>query len=886
MKEKKTALSRLLFRQRTTTQDNKYDSGLALDEVIGNLTISRSGSIIAWYVAEPQRWNFRTDSDRNWLLVQHAQRLAELTGRRLHLRVTHQPYPIAQWAQTLHESAIDPLPGWEKYLEEEQVKVARLSLDTKVVYYGIHVGRLSGIGKQARKIFKAAAAREIEVLEKDMAEIDRTMASPGMSAQPATADQMDWLLTRSIGLGLPAPLDRPRQPGDRWMASDLAEHTEGIEWASSEPYGPHLQVQGIRNGRVEHRYVTVATLGRMSLPEIPESGYGPWLQRLDRLSCPYEVAATIDVRDAQEVDSEIRDQLNRIRAQVNHHYEHDADIPMSLARQKDHARHIEDEVQQGFSGLATRTKSWIRVAISHENPETLAELVTQLKTLYSPQITVVRAADQYSMAREFIPGEPLAHDGYVRRMAVTTLAGALPAATAMVGDKTGPNLGYTSGSSRRAVMWHPWRSTEVAEGSGLTPIVSTLGGGKSTLGGQIVYNTVRTGAPWVVLDPSGPLTRLCGLPELRPYSKAINLMNAEAGTLNPYRIVPDPRREHFDPASPDFHSEDNPREAAENAYHEAWQTTRAMRRTLAVDVLRGLLPTQITSSEHTTSALLRAAQRADTSTHSSPYEIIKELKAESSSLSEHAHNLADLLQGASELSQGQLIFPASQGGRDEYKTGHHRLVVLSLRGLTLPADGVPPTEWTLEEQYSMPLLYLAGWLAQRSIYERDMNDRKGLMLDECHSLLSVSSGRTLLRKTGRDSRKHNVRALYLTQDGEDILTAGISNWVDSVFVGRTIGDSAQRAALKLMNVEPGNGYENVLAGLSRRTRGSDKARNNREFIFSDGDGGIERITVTLNHRPGLRDALNSTAKPQPRKQAVENPYVGLSLEKNLAGETR
>ena len=117
------------------------------------------------------------------------------------------------------------------------------------------------------------------------------------------------------------------------------------------------------------------------------------------------------------------------------------------------------------------------------------------------------------------------------------------------------------------------------DASGLTALVAGLGGGKSFLGGGLVYKTLRSGAYWTLLDPSGPLAKLCDLPELRPYARPINLLNAQPGILNPYRVVAEPQLEHF-------MDEEDP--------ERAWRRERALaaatRRRLVLDVLTGLLP--------------------------------------------------------------------------------------------------------------------------------------------------------------------------------------------------------------------------------------------------------------------------------------------------------
>jgi len=68
---------------------------------------------------------------------------------------------------------------------------------------------------------------------------------------------------------------------------------------------------------------------------------------------------------------------------------------------------------------------------------------------------------------------------------------------------------------------------------------------QSFLTGLIVYKTLRAGAQWTVLDPSGPLAELTRLPELAPFSRHINLLRADPGILNPYRVVAEPSSKHF-----------------------------------------------------------------------------------------------------------------------------------------------------------------------------------------------------------------------------------------------------------------------------------------------------------------------------------------------------
>src|SRR5262249_59058017 len=115
--------------------------------------------------------------------------------------------------------------------------------------------------------------------------------------------------------------------------------------------------------------------------------------------------------------------------------EHGIKAPLSLDRQAARALEIEDEMQSGFDGLATRVHGWWRCAVSGRNRSEAMERARQVTDLYAPAITVVHPYDQYRMARQFIPGEPVANGAHKRRMSVVTAAAGGPAPTAAAGDR-------------------------------------------------------------------------------------------------------------------------------------------------------------------------------------------------------------------------------------------------------------------------------------------------------------------------------------------------------------------------------------------------------------------------------------------------------------------
>ena len=839
-----------------------YTPSIAARSIDGHLL--RNGTdVFAWYRLAPQRWSFRSDSQRQDLVAAIAGQYAELSGRWLHLRVTNRPYPIRMWAEAHVHNAVHRLPdvpgalSFDDYLIGEQQQLLGRSMAEKEVYLGVQVQTRNMVDRAVeraapllRKIFPAAVDAELMAIDSEVEHLDQVIASAGLEGRPATAQEMSWLMHRSCSLGLPAPRNLPAVPDSVWEPEDLASFTDAADF-HQEPYSPTVTVRGRTGSNAGMtRHVAVLTVGQMHGLQIPEID-DPWVQHSDRLAASVEWSARIYVRRPEEVQGELSRQMNKVRSQVRHYTdEHELEPPQSLARQASRVLEIDDEMTSGFTALATRVRSWWRLAVSGPTERDALRLAQQVLELYKPKIAIEHPEAQYALAREFIPGESLASSAYMRRGSVVWAAASVPTATAEVGDRRGILLGETCTATRRPVAWDPWMAQEIRDGSGLTAMVAGLGGGKSFLGGGIVYKTLRAGAHWTILDPSGPLTKLCDLPELRPYARPINLLNAQPGILNPYRVVAEPQFDHFV-------DEDDP----ERAWRREKALAAATRRRLALDVLTGLLPYDIARMPQTRIVLLRAVRMVGGRADADPSLVFDALRRDASEHHEHAVVVADFLDEMRE--RMSLLIP--EKGADPYtEQRDDRLTVMTMAGLTLPKDGVGREHWTDAESLGVEMLNLAAWLTQRSIYERPKDTRKGVWIDEAFFLSEVPTGRVLMNRFARDSRKWNVRVLLSSQIPADFLRIqGFVALLDSVFVGRLDDDQAQEDALRLLKVPIGAGYEQVVASLGRRPGAHrDAVRDTapRQFIFGDGAGGVERIRIDLSgpHLDHLRTVMDTT----------------------------
>jgi hypothetical protein len=798
------------------------------------------------------------------------------------------------WAEAHVHNAVNRLPdtsgalSFDEYMVGEQQQLMGRSMAEKEVYLGVQVQTRNMVDRAVeraapllRKVFPAAVDAELVALDSEVEHLDQVIGSPGLEGRPAKAEEMSWLMHRSCSLGLPAPRNLPAIPGAAWEPEDLASFTDAADF-HQEPYSPTLTVRGRTGSNAGvTRHVAVLTVGVMHGLQIPEVD-DPWVQRSDRLPASVEWSARIYVRRPEEVSGELARQMNKVRSQVKHYTdEHELEPPQSLARQASRVLEIDDEMTSGFTSLATRVRSWWRLAVSGPTERDALRLAQQLLELYKPKVAIEHPEAQYALAREFIPGEPLSSSAYMRRGSVIWAASSVPTATAEVGDRRGILLGETCTATRRPVAWDPWMAQEIRDGSGLTAMVAGLGGGKSFLGGGVVYKTLRAGASWTILDPSGPLAKLCDLPELRPFARPINLLNAQPGILNPYRVVAEPEYQHFV-------DEEDP----ERSWRREKALAAATRRRLVLDVLGGLLPYDVARMPQTRIVLLRAVRTVGGRMDADPSLVFEALRRDASEHREHAVVVADFLDEMRE--RMSLLIP--EEGADPYSDlRDDRLTVLTMAGLTLPKDGVGREHWTDAEALGVEMLNLAAWLTQRSIYERPKDERKGVWIDEAFFLSEVPTGRVLMNRFARDSRKWNVRVLLSSQIPADFLKIqGFVALLDSVFVGRLDDDEAQADALRLLKVPVGAGYEQVISSLGRRpgaNRGVERDLAPRQFIFGDGAGGVERIRIDLSgpHLAHLRMAMDTTpdalrdSAPAPEVHAPVPPEPEEELEPPVDG---
>lgn len=821
------------------------------------------GGMFCTYVLGGQAWDFRSQGDRLVLWDQGTFRWSQLEGRPVKLRSTPMPYPSYEFARSLDEQTPHPLPNvpgapsWDDYLGYSQRRLQQTGLDTKLVTLSVWIGPNPKKSVQEELIHgtKHPLPETVRVIEQVM-KVDNIVKGPGFDARPIGPRQMAFLMHRSLSMGVPAPM-HAGVGGDRWEPDDVAGFFARREWIYEPLTGSTVKVIAEHHGQTVERHVAVLSVGPMPDITWPESGKDPWMLVADKLGFPVEWSLAGAMLTKKQLAPAVEYEQNRASAIAAHYAEHGLVPPPAVGRAITGATENLDEVTEGDGRSSVRFRGPVRLATYAATEAQCLEQARALVDAYGDRANfdLAQPRGQAQLLREFVPGEPWSNVGYQRRIPARYLSAAMPHVSSEVGTPTGPYLAYGTGSARRAMRLDLHYGMENLQQSGFFTITAEPGAGKSVLTGALAFNAARRGEPTIILDPSGPLARLATMPELKGHSRVLDLTASDPGTLSPYQLVPEPRPEDylFDDGTPN-----------ELDHQRAVRRAAAERQQLMFDVLRMWLPTALVKASGT-DVSLRAAIRntrarvvdaglADVETN--PRWVVEEL----AKLGDHTRSLVEEINAAAEFPLGELIMPDHADPMLASQAEDATLVVVTMPGLEPPPADMDRDLWGSSERYAQPLLHLAAFFTARFIYGRPRTVRKNVFLDETHLMGVWGSGRALMVRLSRDSRKWNTAVGAASQHPDDHLSIGrIDALQGMAFVGRLTKESAAERACKLLSCP--SSYASVIQALSPKRLvddDSDARQDTGEFVVLDPLKRIGKVRIDIDWYPGLRDALNTT----------------------------
>lgn len=922
---------------------------LTVREITGSLTVTPT-QVIAWFRLGVQPWTWRDDRAQNGAILNAERIYAAMTGieglpaEPLHMRVLPRPYPAHEWAKTIIETHVDPAvpAAFKKHIVVTQRRIQHSKLSENRVYVGVVVldGRKAVDRLRAGVNGGRASTREKARVDGIVREVAQVIGMPGFAGKLARQADVEWLVRRSVGLHLPEPLELVAPIDKPLTETDMGRMTErfDVDPCVGRKYVRVSTVPDEDNQKPITRYVAVLCVGRMEELEVPEVN-DPWIAESEKLPFPVEWSLRTTIRPGEDAARDMEKAVQKVDDQVGQYAKHHTETPEVLREVAKRARTLRHRMKTGKRSDAAAYEGWWRLAVAGRTPEELDERIRAVKNLYGSVIELERDKGQHALYRSFIPGEPLGPRTHTRRGELKYLAAGVPNMASRIGDKRGEYLGYTASISRRAVVWDPFYGIETKERSGLTPIIGGLGAGKSVLLGKLARWAAIAGIQTTILDPAGPLARLCYMPDLQAIAKHVDLMNSPAGTLSPYTVIPVPRRddvldderlipywatietakaaharavEHADalaggePATPAEHdaaadvAADTTRSLteAQTAYNakvtelhdDAKFRAEKSRINLAIDVLRLLLPVEFRN--RTARVVIAAACRSyGGSYHGSLDDVLTAIKADKR---DKDHEIYDELKAISEYPSARLFFgsgvAAERAGED---IAEPVLLVFTMAGLQLPDEDRSEKDWSEEERIAVPLMTLAAHYTSKRIYLKKQTDPALVGLDEAHFLRRIPVGRALIVELARNSRKRTTRVLLPTQKCSDLNDLAAKGLIREVFGGRMDDDDEARAFLKLVGAPVTSKHVTTMVTMSGGAAAAQQQHDDdeavdvqpREFVMRDAAGNIEIVRIDMVHQGELFDVLKTRRRTRRRRiEKSTAPLAGFDAAELLDDE--
>lgn len=531
-----------------------------------NVLIGAGGQAAAFYRAETTSYPFASVADK-WALLRRIERFAHLVGADFSIWRVNRAYPAERYAEGLAESAnsrhADP-NAWRAYLEGHQARLAGLQSSLSEVYVAVCLGErpqghLRSLGRARRRVEELAgvgAPRPISRSElEELAGAERRcLERLGglLGLRRASTTELQWLLRRAACRGVAEPvLEANWEPdavvevdgeGERsWrpLGHDLWRCANAP--MSEDPGEPPSLAVEAEEGTSFQAFLCAGSLAE-------EAGFpGP----AELLHAPFEDAGfpADAVLHAQWIGN--REALGQVRKRIidaEHAWREQAEGAQAgpewrTEEDRELAREYEAVLQS--SAHPPMLRAYLGVAVGAPDRKELERRVEVLRERFGE---VALHRPRGLQHRFFFDHLPRADAGsladYRQQMTVEQLGATVPTATAELGSRTGPYLGYVPTGARRPVRYDPTEAPRTSRPSAVL-LAGTLGSGKTVAAQAISYGAERRGSLVVDFDPK-PDHNLQGAPGLEGRVEVVELSGdpEHRGKLDPLAVgLPELREE-------------------------------------------------------------------------------------------------------------------------------------------------------------------------------------------------------------------------------------------------------------------------------------------------------------------------------------------------------
>ncbi|WP_434976023.1 ATP-binding protein [Streptomyces hydrogenans] len=759
-------------------------------EALSDGLVITGGHAEAWYVLASSNTDLMDEQARDAELDAADAALARtLAGLDCQLRILWSPLHAADYAA--EAAQMFNAGAWEEWADLRVRRLDQLGLPTRHLLLGVRLAERSGQTEQAgRRGVQGAlglsspgvSTRELARLDAQMRRLGRRLESSPWRAQPASVELLAWMISREQHRGtvLPAP-----SAGGVIKGAQLATLTRG----RILPYSDHLRVVD-GTGRVA-AWVSVLTMTGFP-EEMDVPGGGEWLRILSEINYVPEIdeaalAADLDPADlivpvSPEASVRFRVLPKREALKVVEQARRLAkEQRRSAARQsaEDPGRDVEET--EAVMAELTREMRREDLTLVEDHPRLVVTSTTSLEDLRARVDAVVThyggigielsvgEEEQRELWLETQPGDRLRVPDLGHRRDVTALSGSWWWGGAMVGDDSGPIVGYLTGSTPGVFR------TDVTGGSDrgdatTTALIGRSGRGKTTGLELLLLDAAFRGSYALALDFKGDLGGLAHA--AARYGLDAHLVQTShkfAGIADLFQLL-----------------------ANEGGLDQARGEVPAQLSIAIPDHLRDRgAETPIT---HATNAVIAAGEPAT-------WKVIEHLRGMDDALArETGEALADLAQTA--LGAPFMGRPTGDVSPLRPTPG---IWVVQMPGLSLPSADATRREWNPTQRLSVALMHSMLAYGVTTAGRQDLRGlRKVVAVPEVHLMTATREGAAFLGYMARVGRALATSLVLDTQDPESLAKlTGIIEQLTTVFGFQLTSASQQDALAELLGLPPG-----------------------------------------------------------------------------------
>lgn len=736
----------------------------------------------AWFTIAPASSQTLTDAERDDQTMQVINAMVKaLHGYHCHLKVmwgsldSGDYFTEVEGGEVWNETRADNIDSWG--LAERHVMIGvQLEDRTSAAYIQALRRTVEWVHDDDRGIPR----RELAALTRSMRSLAGVLQDTPWKVAPAPVEKLAWMIARENYRRLSSPPTR-----EVVTSAAVARLSAG----KMIPWPDHVRLYGPDG-------TTSAYVTYLALTEFPEElevpGNGEWLLTLsgiDRLTIDGEEGDRIDVHaeanvyfdlmsraQSQKAVKKVKESAKEQQRAAAGGVAGQASLDVLLSGAE--ADQLDAELRRGRTSLV---RCWPTLSVAEPNLAALEASVDAVIQHYADLgITAEVLVDQQKEAwLQSHACDTARIDDLSQMMDTPGFFGSWFWGGSVVGEDTGPAIGYTTGATRHIVRFWPSEAPRRGDTSTVA-IVGRSGRGKTTLMQLLALDEANNDAWVTVFDFKGDLDNQYGGICAAADHYGIRQTSADVGRA-------------FAGAA-DLLALSKPDVALSQSHAQLMLLISDALRPAAQAVLSAEISALLESGEERTTAHLIDRMNASD-------------KAVANDIAAELHVFASDRYGMAIVGRMDGLSPL------DLDPGLH---LIRFPGLTPPRADVDPANWDTSERLQAAVMRgLLAWVTQTAGTDHLRSMRKVICVPESHLLTASTDGAAFLSQTARMARALGETLIIDTQDTASLAEHdGIMEQIVTVFAFSQNTPRQQDALAELLGLDPTSRTRSLIKDVS------------------------------------------------------------------------